>query len=76
LNALYNLWLNQGSHALLHHLNAVFGYREVNVLRCGGDAVLSLYGSPVWSRHYFDDKRKRSGKQIKNRCHLSKEVGS
>jgi hypothetical protein len=28
-----NLWLHQGDHALLHHLNAVFGYREVNVLR-------------------------------------------
>jgi hypothetical protein len=28
-----NLWLHQGGHALLHHLSAVFGYREVNVVR-------------------------------------------
>ncbi|AHE96945.1 hypothetical protein [Thioalkalivibrio paradoxus] len=26
-------WRDEGSHALLHHLNAVFGYREVQVLR-------------------------------------------
>jgi hypothetical protein len=26
-------WRNEGSHALLHHLNAVFGYREVQILR-------------------------------------------
>ncbi|WP_045213560.1 hypothetical protein [Desulfonatronovibrio magnus] len=31
-----NLWLHQGSHALLHHLNAVFGYQEVNVIRREG----------------------------------------
>ncbi len=30
------LWLHQGSHALLHHLNAVFGYQEVNVIRREG----------------------------------------
>jgi hypothetical protein len=27
------LWLHQGGHALLHHLSAVFGYREVQVIR-------------------------------------------
>ncbi len=27
------LWLHQGGHALLHHLSAVFGYREVEVIR-------------------------------------------
>lgn len=27
------LWQHQGGHALLHHLNAVFGYREVNIIR-------------------------------------------
>jgi hypothetical protein len=27
------LWRKQGGHALLHHLNAVFGYREVEVIR-------------------------------------------
>jgi hypothetical protein len=26
-------WRNEGSHALLHHLNAIFGYREVQILR-------------------------------------------
>lgn len=31
--ALDTLWRNQGDHALLHHLNAVFGYREVSVIR-------------------------------------------
>ena len=31
-----NLWLHQGGHALLHHLNAVFGYQEVNVIRREG----------------------------------------
>ena len=27
------LWRHQGGHALLHHLSAVFGYREVQVIR-------------------------------------------
>ncbi len=27
------LWRKQGGHALLHHLNAVFGYREVEMIR-------------------------------------------
>ena len=26
-------WRNEGGHALLHHLNAVFGYKEVQILR-------------------------------------------
>lgn len=28
-------WLDEGGHALLHHLNAVFGYRDVIVTRRG-----------------------------------------
>ena len=32
-DALDALWRNEGGHALLHHLNAVFGYREVQILR-------------------------------------------
>lgn len=27
------LWREEGSHALLHHLNAIFGYRELEVVR-------------------------------------------
>jgi hypothetical protein len=26
-------WRDEGGHALLHHLNAVFGYREIQILR-------------------------------------------
>ncbi len=32
---LETLWRNQGGHALLHHLSAVFGYRELMVTRRG-----------------------------------------
>lgn len=31
--ALNGLWRDEGGHALLHHLSAVFGYREVAVVR-------------------------------------------
>ena len=31
--ALDDHWQSEGGHALLHHLNAVFGYREVQILR-------------------------------------------
>lgn len=31
--ALNELWRNEGGHALLHHLSAVFGYRELAVTR-------------------------------------------
>jgi hypothetical protein len=31
--ALDALWHDEGGPALLHHLNAMFGYREVQVLR-------------------------------------------
>ena len=31
--ALDTQWRNEGGHALLHHLNAVFGYKEVQILR-------------------------------------------
>ncbi len=34
-DALETLWRNQGGHALLHHLSAVFGYRELMVTRRG-----------------------------------------
>ena len=32
-DALDMQWRNEGGHALLHHLNAVFGYKEVQILR-------------------------------------------
>lgn len=32
-DALDTQWRNEGGHALLHHLNAVFGYKEVQILR-------------------------------------------
>ena len=32
-SALNELWREEGRHALLHHLSAVFGYREVAVVR-------------------------------------------
>ena len=28
-----SLWRDEGGHALLHHLSAIFAYREVEVLR-------------------------------------------
>lgn len=31
--ALNDLWRNEGGHALLHHLSAVFGYQELEVMR-------------------------------------------